>query len=114
MTDENAVKLLRAIRDHAGLTLGEIRDAGTHGADSGYGGFTYTIDGANFTRANRDLVWEILRDDAAEFDMNVGEFLGGFNRADMLDDPDSFDCLLAWYALETAGRWLDDRREVRA
>jgi hypothetical protein len=32
----------------------------------------------------------------------------------MTIDPDSFDCLLAWYVLETAGRYLSDTADERA
>jgi hypothetical protein len=31
----------------------------------------------------------------------------------MLDDPDGRKTLLAWYALEEVGRWLQDRRDSR-
>jgi hypothetical protein len=113
MDDSQALELLRAIREHSSLELASIRDAGTHGADSGFGGFTYTSDGAEFTRENERLVWDLLREDAEEFDYdNVAAFVGTFTRSDMADDPDSFDCLLAWYALEKAGHWLNDRRET--
>jgi hypothetical protein len=114
MDDLQAVELLRSIRQHSGLELASIRDAGTHGADSGFGGFTYTSDGAEFTRANQRLVWDVLSEDADEFGYdNVAAFVGSFNRSDMADDPDSFDCLLAWYALEKVGHWLNDRRDTR-
>jgi hypothetical protein len=114
MDDSQAVALLRAIREHSMLELASIRDAGTHGADSGFGGFTYTTDGADFTRANKELVWEILHEDADDFGYeNVAAFVATFGRADMTDDPDSFDCLLAWYALERAGHWLNDRHYAR-
>jgi hypothetical protein len=114
MDDQQAVELLRAIREHAGLELACIRDAGTHGADSGFGGFTYTSGGAEFTRTNEHLVWDVLSEDADEFGYgNVAAFVGSFNRSDMADDPNSFDCLQAWYTLEKVGHWLNDRRESR-
>jgi len=112
MTDEQAIQLLRAIREHSSLELDSIRDAAEYGADTGFGGFTYTTDGADFTRANRQLIWTLLADDADQYECsNVAEYVGTFQRADMADTEDGFDCLLAWYALETAGRWLLDRRE---
>lgn len=114
MDDAQAVELLRAIRDHAGLELSEIRDAGTHGADSGFHGFIYTGDGANFTRDNQTLVWQLLEQDAEEYEFaNIPAFVASFARADMAWSADGFDCLLAWYALEKAGLWLDSRRENR-
>jgi hypothetical protein len=114
MTDEQAIALVRAIRDHSGLELATIRDAGTHGADAGFGGFTYTVDGAEFYRANDRLIDELLQEDADDFGYdNVGAFVSSFTRADMTDTRDGRDCLLAWYALEAAGRWLNDRREAK-
>jgi hypothetical protein len=114
MTDEQAIQLVRAIRDHSGLELSQIREAGEHGADAGWSGFTYTSDGADFYRANADLVDELLQADADDFGhANVGEFVATFARADMTDTRDGHDCLLAWYALESAGRWLVDRDEAR-
>jgi hypothetical protein len=114
MTDEQAIQLVRAIREHAGLELETIKDAGRHGADAGFGGFTYTVDGAEFYRANSALVDELLQTDADDFGhANVGEFVATFARADMTDTRDGHDCLLGWYALESAGRWLVDRDEAR-
>ncbi len=115
MTDEQAVQLLYAIREHSGLELATIRDAGNYGADSGFAGFTYTEDGADFYRANSDLVDELLQEDAEEFGYaNVASFVATFTRADMTDTAAGWACLLSWYALETAGRWLEDRREMRS
>ena len=114
MTTNQYVELLRAIREHSELELSAIRDAGRYGADSGFGGFTYTSDGADFFRANRDTIWELAADDAEAMGCeSVPAFVAGFNRADMADSPDGFDCLLAWYALEEVGRFMVDRRESR-
>jgi hypothetical protein len=115
MYDEQAVELLKAIREHAGLELSTIRAAGEHGADAGFGGFTYYTDTSAFVAANRSLLWAILAEDASDFGFDsVPAFIASFNRADMADDETGFDCLVAWYALESAGRWLEARREQRA
>jgi hypothetical protein len=114
MTDDQAVCLLRAIREHSSLELSSIRDAGTYGADAGFAGFTYTRDGADFTDANGALLDELLQLDSDDFGHdNVAQFIATFGRADMTDTLDGYKCLIAWYALETAGRWLNDRREAR-
>jgi len=114
MNDSQAISLIRAIREHAGLELSTIRDAGNYGADAGFGGFTYYGDTSDFVAANRSLVWEILSGDADDFGFDsVPAFVASFNRADIADDETGFDCLIAWYALETAGRWLNDRKEAR-
>lgn len=114
MDDTQAVELLRAIRKHSDLELSAIRDAGNFGADGGFGGFTYTTDGAEFYRANSATIDEMLQQDADDFGMpNVAALVASFTRADMADTDDGRACLLAWYALECAGRWLNDRRDER-
>lgn len=114
MTGHLYVSLLRAIREHSGLELSSIRDAGTHGADAGFGGFTYTSDAAEFTDTNAALIDELLQLDADDFGYDdVSKFVATFNRADMSDTLDGYKCLLAWYALEAVGRHLNDRREER-
>jgi hypothetical protein len=114
MDDRQAVELLQAIRAHSDLELASIRDAGTYGADSGFGGFTYTSDGADFTDANSRLLDELLQEDAESFGHDsVAAFVATFNRADMADTLDGYKCLIAWYALESAGHWLNDRRDSR-
>lgn len=112
MTNQEYVQMLRAIREHSGLELASIRDAGNHGADSGFGGFTYTVDGAEFYRKNSDVIDEMLQDDADSFGYkSVAELISNFGRADMADTRDGRDCLLAWYALEETGRFLTQRDE---
>jgi hypothetical protein len=102
-------ELVQAVRDHSGMDDEQIREAGEHGADAGWPGFTYTADGADFTRTNRELVWAMLQQEADDFGAdNVPAYVAGFARADMAESADGFDCLLAWWALETAGRWLED------
>lgn len=114
MTDQQAVTLLRAIRDHSSLELSSIREAGQHGADAGWGGFTYYTDTTEFYDKNHTLLWQVLSEDADEFGFDsVPAFVASFNRADLADDETGFKNLVAWYALESVGRWLDDRREQR-
>jgi hypothetical protein len=114
MNDNQAVELLRAIRAHAGLELASIRDAGTYGADGGFGGFIYYGDTSEFYEANEPLLWAVLMEDAADFGFNnVPAFVGSFNRAEMAEDETGFQCLVSWYALERVGHWLNDRREAR-
>lgn len=115
MDDATYIRALQAIREHSGLELAAIRDAGEHGADAGWAGFTYYSDTSAFVAANRSLVWRMLADDAEDFGYDsVPAFVASFNRADMADDETGFDCLVAWYVLETVGRRLADRAECRA
>jgi hypothetical protein len=103
--------LLRAVREHGSLSLDDIEQAGEHGADSGWSGFTYTSDGADFTREHRSLIWELLAEEAESFGSeSVAAHVASFTRSDMAETPDGFDCLLAWWALETVGRYVSDYR----
>lgn len=110
--DGRMLELLEAIEEHSGLTRSEIHQAGEHGADAGWGGFTYTSDGADFTRANRELVWTLLAEEAESMGAeSLAAYVASFNRSDMADDAMGFDCLLSWWALETAGRFLSDHAD---
>lgn len=114
MSEARIDELVQAVRDHSGLSLSEIIEAGEHGADAGWSGFIWTSDGAEFTRAHRELVWSLLGDEAEEMGSpNIAAFVGGFVRSDMAETPEGFDCLLAWWSLETCGRYLADTAEER-
>ena len=110
MTDEQYIHLLRAIRDHSGMTLNEIAQAGQYGADTGWPGFTYTSDGSEFVLHHRETIWTMLSDEAEELGYpDPCTFVGTFARADMAATLAGFDCLLAWYALERVGRHITER-----
>lgn len=114
MTTKTYTQLLKAIREHSGLELEAIRDAGEHGADSGFAGFTYYSDTSEFVAKHREIIMDALADDACEFGYaSIPEFVATFSRADMAIDETGFDCLIAWYAPEAVGRMLNDRREAR-
>ena len=101
---------LKAIREHSGMDLSQIREAGEHGADAGWPGFTYTADGADFSQANIDLIYDVLADTANNFGyQTVAELVATFNRADMADTHDGYLCLLSWFMLEETGQMLADR-----
>lgn len=104
-------QLIDAIERHSGMGHGEIREAGEHGADTGWPGFTYTIDAATFYRENDALIDELAQDTADNFGQTVAAMVASFARSDMADTRDGRDCLMAWFALEEAGRWLADTDE---
>jgi len=107
-------RLTDAVRDQLGENNDEdfrqtMQDVANHGADAGYGGFTYTSDCVAFHDANEADIWQMAADDAEEFGhKSVAEFVGTFGRADMASDPDQFKNLLAWYALETVACHVSD------
>jgi len=114
MTNETYAKLLRAIREHADLELSNIRDAGRYGADSGFAGFTYYTDTIEFYDNNESLIWDLIEEDSDEFGQTPLEFISGFGGSAHVGDLTGFKNLLSWYALESAGRRLEDRREERS
>lgn len=107
----NLKKLVRAIRKHGGLTDEEIIDAANHGADSGFGGFVYVADTVRFYDANQEEIWQLLSDSASEMGESIHSLIGSFRTE--YYDLDSFKNLMAWFALEEAGRWLEGENEAR-
>jgi len=102
-------RLLAAIREHSKMEDSQVIEAGEHGADSGWPGFTYTSDCVEFYRGHERLIWELLEETADQMGMQPLELVASFTRADMARSPDGFANLLAWFALEEVGRWLADR-----
>ena len=58
--------LVKAVKKHGGLDDQELMDAAEHGADSGWGGFTYYKDTTEFYDKNEELIWELLEGQADE------------------------------------------------
>lgn len=92
----------------AQFTEGELPDIASHGADSGWGGFTYTSDCVAFFNRHSDAIWAALYDDAQDMGEPILTMVAGFGRADMADTYDGFLNLLAWYALERVAREVTD------
>jgi len=106
-------QLLQAIQKHADLDTEEIIEAGQHGADAGWSGFIWDHEAAAFFDAHADLIWELLTSMAEEMGYaNPMALVATFNRGDMLNRPQGFKVLLAWYALEEVGWYLESRQEV--
>lgn len=91
---------------------GYIKEVAEHGADAGWGGFTYTSECVEFYQKHKDVIWEMLRDDADSMGYsNPMEMVASFNRSDMAQSEDGLKNLLAWYALEMVCRRLADQIE---
>lgn len=103
---DDVQKMVRAIRRR--LNLSELSDVASHGADSGWSGFTYTSDCVKFYNRHEEAIWEMLRDSASDMGESVPQMIAGFGRVDMADDPRSFKNLLAWFALEEVARNLTE------
>jgi hypothetical protein len=107
-------KMVEDIEDRLGADQepGVIRDLAEHGADAGWGGFTYTVDCVEFFDAHEDTIMDMAWEDAENFGYpNVVTFVASFGQADMADSIDGYKNLMAWYALETVCRRLADERE---
>jgi hypothetical protein len=104
----------RRIHKHADyMNVSRIIEAGQHGADTGWAGFTYTNEAAEFWTANAADLWPLLVEQADDMgDGNAASMICKFNRADMIDGGwNEFCNLLAWWALEECGRYLGDNPE---
>lgn len=105
-------ELLEAIRKHSGMDDEQINEAGTHGADTGWPGFSYTVDCVAFYRENERAIWELLEEAADQIGVKPLELVASFGRAEMATSLDGLANLLAWFALEEVGRWLADQQEA--
>ena len=104
-------RLFDAIKDHSALEDSDIIEAGEYGADAGWNGFIYFDECCDFYDNNESAIYQLLNDQADEMGFsNVEEMIAGFNRSDMLDSPEGRKNLLAWFALEEVGRWLECQR----
>ena len=105
--------LVKAVKKHGNLENDELIQAAEHGADAGWGGFTYYKDTTEFYDKNEELIWDLLEEQADSMgSKNIMEFIGGFARADSITNIHTFKNLLAWYALEEAGRYLADQDQA--
>ena len=106
-------RLFEAIKRHSGMDAGRIKDAGNHGADTGWPGFTYNKDAEDFYTENEDDIYELLREMAENTgSKNIEDLVSGFKRDDMLETPRGRRVLLAWFALEEIGRWIGEETET--
>ena len=101
-------------------------DVTNHGADCGFGGWTYYSDTVKFAKANRKAIAELSADMASEFDMGTLEMIQGFNCIGTEYSLDEIGrCLygsgdettilngLAWFSLEEVARAYRDAVEAK-
>ena len=101
-------KLIQAVRDHSGMENDQIREAGQHGANAGWPGFTYTSDCTAFYEQNKEDVWELLAARADGMGMTPLGLLMHLAECLPVMTHDGLATVLAWFALEETGRWLAD------
>ena len=100
--------------------VSSAKDAARHGADAGFGGFTYYAETVAFFKRNRSAILAMLSETASDMGMSASSVLAGFNCLKGIADPmailanpkhEEYDTVanaLAWYALEECGRKLLD------
>lgn len=112
MAEDVREKLHKAIKKHSGMDDDQIIDAGNHGADAGWPGFTYYTDTVKFYEKNEDTIWELLEEEAdALGEKNALALIGTFGGAKNVTDGQTFKNLLSWFTLEEIGRWLESVKE---
>jgi hypothetical protein len=99
-------KLVDAVKEHSGMTDDEVAEAGRQGADAGFPGFTYFKDTIKFYNDYEKEIWAVLVEQADQMGEDVLKFISSFRTK--VNSLDEFKNLLAWYALEEAGRYLEE------
>ena len=107
--------------DNMGEFLETLQDVANHGAGGGFSGFILYFDTVDFTRRNRALIMEQLKEDADSYGSSVSDMVCGFNCFKGYSEDEVLTALysgegenvttvynsLAWYALETVASQLD-------
>jgi len=93
--------LIQAVRDHSGMDDEQIIDAGQHGADAGWPGFTYYNDTIAFYDQHEDAIYEFAADYADQMGYdNIPSLVASFRRANDCDSVTGYKNLMAWFVLE--------------
>lgn len=104
--------LVKAVKKHGNLEDTDLIDAANHGADSGFSEFCYYDDTVAFYDSHEKLIWDLLAENAESMGVKPLELVAGFGCADSIADMQTFKNALAWFALEEAGRYLQNKKEV--
>lgn len=75
---ELQARLLRRIIKHSSMDEDQIADAGRHGADAGWPGFTYHKDTLEFFKANRADIVALVNDMAEQMGESAIDMVAGF------------------------------------
>jgi len=125
MRHTELTKLQRAVKRQLGSDTMEefietLQDVARGSAADGYSGFIYYAETVDFTRRNRALIWEQLKEDSDNFGQSVADMVCGFNcfkgytpneiLAGLYGRGENVTTIyngLAWYALESVASQLD-------
>ena len=109
MDNVTLAEWVERIRDHSGMEDSDIIQAGEHGADAGWPGFSYYTDTSTFVEKYRSDIMDRVAADADDYGYaNTLAFMGSWGCADGMDDATGIDNGLAWCMLETIGREMED------
>jgi len=119
-------KLIEAVKEQLCYDVDEypevFGDVCLSGADAGYTGFIYYSDTCEFYQTNKELIKELVKEEADGLDMSQIDMVKGFNCLKGIDEdeigralygsPEDDDTMvpnaLAWFALEAVARYLSD------
>lgn len=108
-TKDTMLTWARRIREHSGMEYRSIIQAGVHGADAGWPGFTYYTDCVKFYEAHSREIDALIAEDAEShgFDSPMS-FMASWGCANTMQDYDTIANGKAWYVLEVTGHLLSD------
>ena len=106
-------ELYEAIKTHCDIEDEIIIEAGNHGAQNGFCGFTYYQDTVKFYDDNEELIIEHLESTADYMGYDsyfawVSSLLACKKVANIVQ----FKNLCSWIILEEVGHWLEERTET--
>jgi len=122
--NSNYKSLINAVISRVGMD--SVRDINNNGIDGGFNGFIYYNDTHTFAMRYRRFIIPMLEQFAADFDLEVTEFVAGFgvfkhNSIDAYDRKDLYKYLgggrpdqgtitnvMAWFAAEEVCRMFED------
>ncbi len=83
-----------------------LQDVANHGAQGGFSGFIYYKDTCEFYAENKSEIWELLNASADDQGITPIELIATFGGQNTVASADTFENLLAWFALEETANTL--------
>lgn len=111
-------RLYKAILKQMEMSEKETEEAKTwydiaeHGADTGWPGFTYYTDTTEFYEKNKEEIWELLAEQAEGMGYTPIELIAQFKIQSDAQTADTFENMMAWFALEEIARAFVDAEEA--
>jgi hypothetical protein len=121
-------QLFDRIKQHSCMDKDEIIEAGEHGADTGWIGFSYYADTCKFWAKNKSLIMELAEETANSLGEDLLSMIQNFRclgkadykQSEIMDalysskpKTDAADVVknaMVWFAVEEVGRWLSNQK----